>query len=88
MFAPLLEPGDARDGHVVLQDPGGRFRKFALRVGMFMADIPEICRMLGRFGNYALVFDHTHLQHRCFELCDNQVPLLQVPSPQGGISAV
>ena len=47
MFAPLLDPGDVRDGFVILMDPVGNFRKFALRIGMFMADIPEICRQLG-----------------------------------------
>ena len=47
MFEPLLEPGNARDGFVVLMDPAGNFRKFGLRIGMLMADIPEICRQLG-----------------------------------------
>ena len=49
IFGPLLEPGDLRDGFVVLKDPAGNFRKFALRIGMLMADIPEICRQLGEF---------------------------------------
>jgi hypothetical protein len=49
MFAPLLEPGNVRDGFVVLMDPAGNYRKFGLRIGMFMADIPEICRQLGNF---------------------------------------
>lgn len=48
MFAPLLEPGRVRDGTVLLRDPAGVFRRFALRVGMLMADIPEICRQLGK----------------------------------------
>ena len=47
MFAPLLDPGPVRDGFVLLRDPSGLFRRFALRVGMLMADIPEICRQLG-----------------------------------------
>ena len=47
MFEPLLEPGNVRDGFVVLMDPAGNFRKFGLRIGMLMADIPEICRQLG-----------------------------------------
>jgi hypothetical protein len=47
MFAPLLEPGPARDGYVLLRDTQGLFRRFALRVGMFMSDIPEINRQLG-----------------------------------------
>lgn len=50
MFAPLLEPGRVRDGTVLLRDPAGVFRRFALRIGMFMADIPEICRQLGKLG--------------------------------------
>ena len=50
MFAPLLDPGNVRDGFVVLLDPAGNFRKFALRIGMLMADIPEICRQLGVFA--------------------------------------
>ena len=47
MFAPLLEPGNVRDGFVVLMDPAGNYRKFGLRIGMLMADIPEICCQLG-----------------------------------------
>ena len=47
MFAPLLEPGEARDGFILLRDPAGYFRKFALRIGMFMSNIPEINRQLG-----------------------------------------
>ena len=56
MFAPLLEPGDVRDWFVVLMDPSGSFRKFALRIGMLMADIPEICRQLGEFFLLCQVF--------------------------------
>jgi len=48
MFAPLLEPGRVRDGTVLLRDPAGFLRRFALRIGMLMADIPEICRQLGK----------------------------------------
>ena len=48
MFAPLLDPGNVRDGFVVLMDPAGNYRTFALRIGRFMADsIPEICQQLG-----------------------------------------
>jgi hypothetical protein len=47
MFAPLLEPGEARDGTLLLRDTAGLFRRFALRLGMFMSDIPEINRQLG-----------------------------------------
>jgi hypothetical protein len=56
MFGPLLEPGDVRDGFVVLLDPAGNYRKFGLRIGMLMADIPEICRQLG------VCFFHCQLQ--------------------------
>ena len=47
MFAPLLEGGALRNDHVLLRDSRGTFRKYALRLGMLMADIPEICRQLG-----------------------------------------
>ena len=47
MFGPLLEHGDARDECVTLRGPDGCFRQFALRIGMFMSDIPEINRQLG-----------------------------------------
>jgi hypothetical protein len=47
MFAPLLEGGDARDIPVMLRDSKGTYRRYALRIGMLMADIPEICRQLG-----------------------------------------
>ena len=51
MLAPLLEDGYARDEPVALRDPSGVFRNFGVRIGMFMADIPEICRMLGNVPN-------------------------------------
>ena len=47
MFAPLLEGGEARDVTVFLRDSTRTYRRYALRIGMLMADIPEICRQLG-----------------------------------------
>lgn len=43
----MLEGGRARDNIVLLRDAEDFMRKWAVRVGVFMGDMPEINRLLG-----------------------------------------
>ena len=61
MFAPLLEDGYAREEPMALRDALGVFRSYGLRIGMFMADIPEICRMLGNSRSCRYPLDITYM---------------------------
>jgi hypothetical protein len=83
MFAPLLEPGDARNGIVHLLDPDGNYRSFALRVGQFMADIPEICRQLGELTHHIDVFHMFVMDclHRSAGFCADSLSMLPMYVP-------
>ena len=43
----MLEGGWARDDTVLLRDAEDFMRNWAVRIGVFMGDMPEINRLLG-----------------------------------------